>query len=276
MKLIGNFALIIAAMFYATISVSAPLMQEDFEVGNLSTSNGIGFTWKDSNNTSVIVNEPRLGKTSKYGLRFNYAAGASISEQRYDLGKAYRNLWIRFWLKVPENFQHNTKNPSNNKLGTVWMDGYSAKGDGPTVIWEYWSDGSGGSKLAVHYSAGKYTVAGVHLQYKPFISYPSDQGRWMQIAFHVKAATARGSNDGVIETYRRWQDESSFTKLHTITDADIASPPAGPNGWKAGYFLGWSNPSFTQNTTFIIDDVEFSETELLGISARPLPPSERN
>ena len=256
-----------------SVSSSADVfMTESFESGDLVKSNSQGFKWQGPNNTEVIKGISRPGSQGDQALKFHYAAGQYMAEQRFDLGTPYRELWLRYWLQVPENFEHTKTQPSNNKLFALWMDDYSSKGDGPSVVWEFWSDGKGGSQLAVHYSAGKYTITGSHLQHKPFISYPADQGRWMQVLIHVKAASSRGSNDGIIDTYRRWQDEASFTLLHRLTDADIASPPAGPNGWKAGYIMGWSNPSYTKNTDWIVDDVEFSSKQFPNMPSRPLPP----
>src|SRR5690606_6191303 len=268
-------ALALIASLFPVLTFAEVFMVENFESGDLVKSNNAGFKWQGPNNTSVTRGISRPGSSGDQALRFNYPAGQFMSEQRFDLGTAYRELWLRYWLKVPDNFEHTKTQPSNNKLFALWMDDYSAKGDGPSVVWEFWSDGKGGSQLAVHYSAGKYTITGSHLQHKPFISYPSDQGRWMQVMIHVKAASKRGSNDGVIETYRRWQDEASFTLLHRLTDADIASPPGGPNGWKAGYLMGWSNPAYARDSIGFVDDVEFSNAALPDMPSRPKPPGIR-
>lgn len=153
------------------------------------------------------------------------------------------------------------------------MDDYSAHGLGPSVIWEYWDNGQGGSDLAVHYSEGNNTGAGSHLQHQPFINSATDRGRWMQIVLHVKAATKTNAgisnNDGLIETYRRWDGETGYARLHQVTDANIAPPATGPNGWQAGYFMGWSNPGFTKQTQtdFYIDDIEFADAMNLNASA---------
>ena len=52
----------------------------------------------------------------------------------------------------------------------------------------------------------------------------------------------------------------------------------GYGGFDRGYFLGWSNSGFDEDTVFYIDNVEFSTTSLIGtvISApkiaAPKPP----
>lgn len=272
MKCSTKLIALILTLLFPLLSSAEVFMVEDFESGDLAKSDNSGFRWQGTNSTGVVKGISRPGSPGHQALRFSYPAGKFMAEQRFEFGKPYREIWLRYWLKVPENFEHPKIQPSNNKLFAIWMDDYSAKGDGPTVVWEFWSDGKGGSQLAVHYSAGKYTIAGSHLQHKPFISYPSDQGRWMQVLIHVKAASKRGANDGVIETYRRWQEDASFALLHRLTNADIASPPGGPNGWKAGYIMGWSNPSYIKNTEWFVDDVEFSDTAFPDMPSRPKPP----
>jgi hypothetical protein len=86
----------------------------------------------------------------------------------------------------------------------------------------------------------------------------------MQVVLHVRAATRNGAgasnNDGLIETYRKWDGESTYTQLHQVTDVNIAPPATGPFGWAAGYFMGWSNPGFDVQTDFYIDDLEISDS----------------
>ncbi len=175
-------------------------------------------------------------------------------------------VWVKYWLRVPTNFEHVAPEPhwpTNNKLFAIWMDDYSAHGKGPSVIWEYWDNGQGGSDLAVHYSEGNNTGAGPHLQFQPFINSATDKGRWMQLVLHVKAATKTAgisNNDGLIETYRRWDGDAAYVRLHQVTQANIAPAATGPNGWQAGYFMGWSNPGFPAQTDFYVDDVEFADS----------------
>jgi hypothetical protein len=258
------------------LSHSSTFFSGSFESGSLAKENTSTFTWTDASNTSVVTSVSKNGDAGTKTLQFTYAAGAFEAEQRFSLAKPYPEIWIRYWARVPTNFKHNQPGagwPTNCKLFALWMDEYSAKGNGPTVIWEFWGNGKNGSDLTVHYSEGKYTITGEHLQGKPFITYPSDQGRWMQILLHVRASSKAGANDGLIETYRRWDIESSFTKLHNVANINIPAPSGGPNGWKAGYFMGWSNPSYVEKTLWYINDVEFSDTSLLALESKPNAPS---
>src|SRR5690625_6306016 len=85
----------------------------------------------------------------------------------------------------------------------------------------------------------------------------------MQMVFRVKASTNRSSNDGIIETYRRWVGENSFTKIQEVRDANMAVATTGPNGWSRGYVMGCADASYARDTTWIIDEIEFSNSSLL-------------
>ena len=87
----------------------------------------------------------------------------------------------------------------------------------------------------------------------------------MEMVFHVRAAADRTSKDGIIQMWRRWDKERTFIKLHEILNADIAPSPKGPNGWKAGYLLGWSNPGYEENTEYLLDDFTLSTESLLNV-----------
>lgn len=272
---------IILAISVAGNLAAEPFMVDDFESKDLLSTNEAGFRWSgdasyggnDGEATYLDSMVSRLSNAEGQGLHFRYPGGTKWTEKRFDLGAAYEEIWVSYWLKVPDNFYHRDRSPANNKLFAIWMDDYSAKGDGPTVIWEYWRSGEGSSNLAVHYSAGEHTTAGPHLQNRPFISYPDDQGRWMQVVLRVRAASSRGANDGLIETHRRWFGETEFTQLHELTNADIALPPGGPSGWNKGYFMGYANTAFSEETIWVIDEVKFSESSLLSGSSNANPPS---
>jgi hypothetical protein len=252
------------------------LVFANFEGGTLSAPSGPApslnadsFAWGSSINTAVVTGGRSGGS---YGLRFRYPVASTYSsnaEQRFSFGTPHSELWGRFWLRVPDNFTHALY---NNKLIALWMDGYSSLGDGPTVVWEYWANGSSGSNLAIHWSEGNHLGGGPHLNFTSFISVPADRGRWMQIVFYVKKATVRiddtnqntyTPNDGIIRLWRRWDGDSAFTQIHNITNANIASPPGGPDGFKNGYLMGAGNTSWAAQTDFFIDEVEFSTSSLI-------------
>lgn len=266
----------------------APLLFDSFESGNMSATNAAGFSWGSNNRTSVVTSEAAVYNnreiynppsydadwTPKHGdhsLRFRYAAGEPMAEQRFDLGGAYKDLWIQYWVRVPTNYSHGQSSPSNHKFFALWMDDYSSKGLGPTIAWEFWGTGGGSSGLAYHYSEGQYTILGGHRDQRDFISVPEDQGRWMEITIHTKASSNDRSADGVIELWRRWEDEASNqrTLFHRTTNAILPIPNGGPEGWSAGYFMGWANAAYAQDTEWLVDYITFSTESLLDSSDFP-------
>lgn len=256
---LSSFLILAVSMSAAS---AAPLLVDSFESGDLSKTNSAGFQWLSPNKTSVVTSEAMDGS---HTLRFLYPATNYMSEQRFDLGGAYKDIWFQYWLKVPINYSHSTQSPGNRKFFALWMDDYSSKGNGPTIAWEFWRDSEGSSVLAFHYSDGGYTTMGVHQQYTPFISVPADRGRWMEVTLHVKASSSSSSNDGVIEMWRRWRNEAPSQRklIHRTTNADLAIPSGGPNGWAAGYIMGWANASYAEDTQWLLDVFTVSTESLL-------------
>jgi hypothetical protein len=276
MRMMYSFMTLFTVLVLSASVAAKHIMIDDFTSGDLSKSMN-GFTWSGGESpndpskvTHVAESETRKGEIAN-ALHFRYNAGAHWTEKRFDLGNAHPELWVRFWIRVPENFKHGSGSPHNNKFFALWMDEYSSKGEGPTVFWNYWRSDTG-SDLTVSYSRGQKTVGGANVQSTPFIDHSKDQGRWMEVVLRVKAATDRSSNDGVIEAHRRWEGEDSFTKIHEITDANIAAPSSGPEGWHHGYILGYANATYAEDTLWVIDEIEFSKSSLLNTGTRPRPP----
>lgn len=277
------------------------LFYDNFESGNTSSTNDTGFKWGQNNRTSVVtmdeqgpvvvwnngkVSNRPTGKVNwqahdgKHALRFRYPAGEAMAEQRFDLGKACPELWLRFWLKVPENFQHASNGTrTNNKLLALWMDDYEFKGNGPTVVWQFRRSGDGASQNTVYHVATAVGQSQRHSgehsgQVAPFVTVPDDRGKWMQVVFRVVAASDAQSRDGVIQMWRRWDKEDAFTQLFNITDAMTHIPEGGPAGFRYGYLLGWANASYTNTTEWLLDGFTVSEHSLLQMESNPKVDSE--
>ncbi len=294
-----SICIVILSMAMYTTN-SAEIFSDSFESADFSSTNIEGFKWSFPNRTSIVKQDPEVGavvvnngkaiyniigsardwtaKSGIHSMRFHYPAGESMSEQRFNLVTPHRDLWFRYWLRVPVNFRHGTGN-NNNKLFAIYMDSYEFKGLGPTVVWQYRNNGSNGSNTVVYHLNNTGTMNDSNgqrhsgeLQSTPFITYPDDQGRWMQLVFHVKAASNSSLHDGVIQMWRRWQNESSFTKLHEITNAQIHSP-VSTNGWRAGYIMGWANAAYSVDTEWLLDDFIVSDTSLVSVLRTPRAPS---
>ncbi len=153
----------------------------------------------------------------------------------------------------------------NQKFFSLWMDGYSGAGDGSTVWLGFHPTGDGtDSTLAVTYSLGGYTSSIAYQQDTFFIDSSEDRGRWMRVVFRVRAESSDGASDGVLETWRRWEDEATYTKLHEVLDIPLRVAAAGPHGFKAGYLMGWANGHYEESTDWLLDLFEISDEPLIS------------
>ncbi len=272
----SNFSTILLLFIMSVLlppNLIAGSFTDSFETGDFSATDGNGFKWRNPNKTDIVNSTNGNNWQAKVGnssLRFLYPADNFISEQRFELGKSYPEIWIRYWLRVPKNFKHNTGN-TNNKLLAIWMDEYEFKGYGPTVVWQYRNNGNNGSNTMFYKMQNTGVLndgnGGRHsgeLQTKPFISYPADQGRWMQLVFHVKAGSSSTSSDGVVQMYRRWEGEAAYKKIHEdLNVPKLHAPANGPSGFKFGYLMGWANAPYASTTEWLLDDFTVSDTSLL-------------
>jgi hypothetical protein len=257
------------------------LMFDGFESGDMSATNRDGFRWAQNNRTSVVTmapgpkvvwhNGPRelpgpegadwTAKHGQYALRFHYPAGEAWSEQRFTLGGAYPEIWIRFWLRVPDNFVHGGGRPSNNKFFALWMDGYSQHGTGPTIVWNFWRQDDGKSYFT--FSLSNVERRGHHGRADDFLVSPRDQGRWMQIVLYAKMSSSPEATDGAARIWRRWEDEDALTLISESLGNRFHPPKDGPQGWAAGYILGWANAAYAEDTEWLLDGFTVSEKSLL-------------
>ncbi|ABC30133.1 protein of unknown function [Hahella chejuensis KCTC 2396] len=264
--------------------------QDSFESADILSTNEEGFRWGSLNRTSIVRDDQFIvwkgrgtgskaedgpvagrkweGSDGRHALRFRYPAGEAFAEQRFDMGEAHGELWISYWVRVPINYSHDNVDGSaaNNKFFSLWMDGYSNKGEGSSFWLSMEPAGGGNTDLAFTYSKGGHTASIAMQQHKPFINKATDRGKWMQVVMHLKNASYNGAKDGVIETWRRWADESSFTQLHKAANIPFRTPSQGPQGFKTGYLLGWANGAYGQDTEWLLDDFKLSDTSLLSIT----------
>lgn len=290
---IKYLALSALVLLFAGSANGEPLFFDSFESGDMSATNEHGFAWGSNNRTSVVTAEAAVynnreiynvpsgdpdwtPKDGDHSLRFRYPAGEPWAEQRFNLGGAYPEIWIKYWLRVPTNYQHGT---GNYKFLSLWMDSYNSTASGK-IIWEFWpTDTAGDSVLAFSYDAGNGAGNSGAKQHTPFIDASEDRGRWMEIVIHAKASSAGDASDGIIELWRRWEGDDAYTQFHKKTDAKLVIPSTGPNGWNAGFLMGWANHAYAENTEWLLDSFEVSTNSLLTGSAaadlmagRPNPP----
>jgi len=184
-------------------------------------------------------------------LRFKYEPGGNMAEQRFEFDPQ-PEFWMRYWLRVPTNFYHGS---ANNKFLSIFGSTYDGAG---TTTWET-RPLSGGNSYIYLKDGG---AVGYDEQETPFIDRSTDLGRWMQVVVHLKTASSSNASDGVIQLYRRWEDENSFTLLHDKQNA-TRQWESGTLGYRSGYFLGWANDPYSELTEWLLDDLEISSSSLI-------------
>ena len=277
---------------FGTLASGESIVFDSFESGDFSAQSAPGFKWStNSALTSIVtsttelfrkslINEPAPegsqweAKNGEHALRLLYPAGKHWTEQKFYLSEPQQEIWIQYWIRVPTNYAHTDVSSNNNKFFALWMDEYSGKGAGATVFWNTWRDDSdGGSKLAFSYNEGGYDRSSGQIRHVKFIEVPEDRGRWMQVLYNIRASSTADSSDGYVAFWRRWEGEQEFTRLQEVTDIKLMVPPGGPNGWSAGYLMGYANATYAEDTEWLIDDFVVATHSLLSHSNLDLPNS---
>lgn len=269
-------------------TLTGNLVRENFDPAIMSPSfNQAGFNWSSLNRTSIVTVEadgdkitlynssgqvynkdtiasrdwtPRTPLTNSLRFRFPESPGASeaMAEQRFTMNPQ-PEVWVGFWLRVPINFTHprSSGGQTNSKFLALWKERYDNEAMG-TATWQLHGDGNGGSLISI--ADGGVQVGAV--QYTQFINVPADRGRWMHVVFHLKSATSASANDGVLELWRRWENQSSYTKIHDLQNANTYESGASNQGYRESFILG-SHRGYQAETEWLLQDFELSTESLL-------------
>jgi hypothetical protein len=200
-------------------------------------------------------------------LRFRYgpdASGAdSSAEQRFNMGRDLSELWLEYYIHIPSNFALRNDPPANNKFLSLWPVSYSTIGD-TYVVTEFERNGTDTSYARMlgygdlFYSSGTLIRGGNAVQNSNFIS-AARAGAWHRIRVHYKLASGPGATDGV---YEGWIGDSLMWRSRTDW---VFWSTGGNNFVRNGYFFGWANSGYTDQTDFHIkggvDGPKFYDTD---------------
>jgi hypothetical protein len=268
---------------------AANLVIDTFETANMQpTLNNVGFSWAVNNQTSIVTMNPgptvvwNNGVISKPGstgtdwsakegahsLRFGWNPGENNAEQRWGITTGQPELWTRFWFKVVEGFYY-PDNGINCKFHALWSDGYETAGTGSTIIYQLRPNSAvaGGARLVCAvtnpWPNGTMVQTGEDPLIADFIDPVRDAGRWMQVVMRVKASSTHSAQDGIIQSWRRWEDESAFTLMQN-QQTEYTGLPAGEAGYRNAFIFGYMNaPGYSQFTEFLLDNYELSDQPLV-------------
>lgn len=258
-----SFVLLLAASALSFQSKAATIFQDGFESGALGTIQNAA-RWSDSNHgpaDGLQVSADRA-RTGKYSLKFTYGGGASTddawSEQRFKLGGQYKEVWFKYDLYIPDNYNHRSVSPSNNKFLALYAAPYTENGFESNFSTS--ANGSGGSNLGMHYEKSEsssdekvsYPESG-----KGFIT-TADRGKWVSIKVHLKVPSGNFANDGVMQL---WKNDVPVIDVRNLDNYGLVK-----NYIDEIYILGWSNSGYTETTSFYLDNFIFSDTPIGGTS----------
>jgi hypothetical protein len=160
---------------------------------------------------------------------------------------------------------------NSNKHLVLYSDGYSSGGKSPTIIFGW----RGKTKTGIVDMDCSIAVDGSGSGQQPntqigavnFLT-AADNGKWLNIVYRVKMSTNESTNDGVIEVWRKRDDEPAYVKkLSSLTlnlGARSAASPALCK-FKAGYSFGWANSGFNSDTTFNEAEFIMSTGNVFGV-----------
>jgi hypothetical protein len=250
--------------------------KDSFESGNLnyidpkSNAKWNGNSFESGDSIAVTSEKSRTGSKS---LKFFFKGNSSLdddasAEQRFNLGSNKNEVFIRYYIYFPSNYNIRTANgPSNNKWLRLWGDDYNNPikvgmsidsamkpfFEGNIINW----DGT--------YGCSGATGAGLNQEsYKlNFTLNESYKERWVCFEFHIKRDS--GIGDGILRMY------VDGVLVNDNKNISWQGAPCSPGYFLNGYLMGWSNSGFNQDTAVYIDDVVFSTT-YIGPDANTLPP----
>lgn len=255
--------IILLCLCFASISHSAPYFQDSFESSDKKhTENGAG--WLSSGSNVTVSTD--TARTGSYSLKFSYPSTASgtdsSAEQRFTLGSAKNDVYVRYYIKFPPNYIIRADNPSNNKMIEMWGEESNYSTDTQLTGCEAWNTTSGvaelgptaylnSSKQLSYLSGSVYNHTWWYGILNSWKLTSNDLNKWLCFEWHFKKDS--GAGDGALEFF------VDGVKKWGSTSLAFAGAPTS-SYFKTGYLLGWSNSGFAQNTTIYIDDVKISDT----------------
>ena len=227
----------------------AALFTDDLSSGDRSHTEN-GWSYGDSDNIAVVSEK----------LQFTYPGVASgfdgFSEQRLISTNQYNEIWIKYDLYVPANYDHRTDAPGNNKFIAVFATPYTNPGF--QMNFSLYRTGAGDSQLAFHRLGNGSEIEPEIYAPGTFIG-SADRDNTMTVIVNVRVPTNSSSSDGVA---RLWKNG---TKIFEKTDCEFFGNQ-GRNYISEFYLLGWANSGFDNQTIFTIDNIEVNDTNLWGVS----------
>jgi hypothetical protein len=249
-------------------TVVAPFFEDSFAGGQRNNANG--FVWSTSHaNMSVSTENPRTGTHS---LRFRFppadpGKSDQNAQQSFALGRDLTELWVEYYLWVPNNFV--LRGPPdwgnyNNKFIALWNNSYDGAGS-ITALAEFGRDNDDSStSRMVSSSETDGSIRGKDAYHTPNFVSKAKAGKWTQVRVHYKMSSGL-DQPGIWKCWMDgelvWRNRSDWAFFRT----------GGENYIRQGYLLGAANTGYTDETIFYMDDFRFYDQNPGWVDAGPWP-----
>jgi hypothetical protein len=230
-----------------SVSDAALLFSDGFETGNGSYTEN-GFKWNGGGGrVSVTKEKPHTGT---YSVRFVFGPNPpgedDWSELRFDMGAIQNELWIEYYLFVPENYEHRMDGVSHNKFLALWGSKQYSAPDQLQLFISTWPAGKAGWQSAAFIAAwADEDEVQAPEELFNFIG-DAHRGSWIRVRYHIKPASTRTARDGDIEM---WRDDTKIMSYNAVGWFHSVE-----NGFRNGYLMGWSSSGFAEETKIYLDD----------------------
>lgn len=177
----------------------------------------------------------------------------------FSLGAVHRELWIKYRLYVPSNWDHRVSpNPSGNGKGYFQLKSPEPEGQSNLVGMSWWREGDGltrndlnakhNSQTSTHQSTdsdGRNPIMAIDTP---------DLDAWQTFACQVLIPEREATNGRV----RAWKNGSIMFDYRN--EAIGAAAGTDYNGLSRGYILGTMNAGFDETTVMQVDDLWIGTT----------------
>lgn len=160
---------------------------------------------------------------------------------------------------------------NGNKHFVLYCDGYDTSGKSPTIVFGL----RGASKTGDVDMDFSIAVDGYGTGQQPATQSSSvkfftaaDNGHHVDIVYHVRMSTNEFVNDGVVEVWRKRDNEPTYIKKLASYTMNLGARTAATPSlcmFKGGYCFGWSNSGFNTDTEFHESRFMISSTAIDGV-----------
>lgn len=220
----------------------------------------------------------RPGDIQHGAMMFLYGAGIdqwveerfTIQDSALDGRDGLSEIWVQFDIFVPTNY-YARKVPGHwvSKHFVLYGNAYSVNGTSlalQRVTHNGVRDGEEGwrNSMQAFVEQADGTLKNVHLENGgsggdgPIFNLDTDLGRWSRHTLHVKFASGKSANDGILQFWIKHGDGTVSTEFDLHDRNSWADN--NENFFKNGYILGWSNPGFNEPTWIGVTNLIISES----------------